>query len=211
MAFGCSLSSSRHFTAAAAFQPVLVGSMLKGNTPCDATWHACRFGRPLQSSECPGDDESRNTSPSCHAQKPDVMCMRWRPCCQVDTAGLLRAEKTRARTVAREAGREDVDTQDSQARQQDEGSGEELEEHAGEAQGEGDSDSSAKPLEMLPMGAVGHLGRADRMGIIRKTVPNERRMAVLQRLFQLAQGKSLVAFSPSRTACWAVVVGSQDG
>ncbi|CAM9262384.1 unnamed protein product [Ectocarpus fasciculatus] len=49
------------------------------------------------------------------------------------------------------------------------------------------SNASEKRLEMLPMGAVGHLGRAERLGIIRKTVPRERRMAVLQRLFHLAQ------------------------
>ncbi|CAM9330780.1 unnamed protein product [Ectocarpus sp. 13 AM-2016] len=40
---------------------------------------------------------------------------------------------------------------------------------------------------MLPMSAVEHLGSADRLEIIRKTVPRERRMAVLQRLFHLAQ------------------------
>ncbi|CAB1108283.1 unnamed protein product [Ectocarpus sp. CCAP 1310/34] len=62
--------------------------------------------------------------------------------------------------------------------------GQELEE--GEERGEA-SNASEKRLEMLPMGAVGHLGRADRLGIIRKTVPRERRMAVLQRLFHLAQ------------------------
>lgn len=45
-------------------------------------------------------------------------------------------------------------------------------------------------LEMLPMGAVGHLGRSDRLGIIRKTVPMEKRVVVLQRLFYLAQGES---------------------
>lgn len=64
--------------------------------------------------------------------------------------------------------------------------GQELEddEERGEA-----SNASEKRLEMLPMGAVGHLGRADRLEIIRKTVPRERRMAVLQRLFHLAQGE----------------------
>lgn len=49
-------------------------------------------------------------------------------------------------------------------------------------------DPSTKKLEMLPMEAVGHLGRGDRLGIIKKTVPVERRMLVLQRLFHLAQG-----------------------
>lgn len=44
-------------------------------------------------------------------------------------------------------------------------------------------------LEMLPMGAVDHLSRRDRLGIIRKTVPKERRIVVLQRLFHLAQGE----------------------
>jgi len=48
-------------------------------------------------------------------------------------------------------------------------------------------DPSTK-MEMLPMGAVDHLGRGDRLGIIKKTVPVERRMLVLQRLFHLAQG-----------------------
>lgn len=63
-----------------------------------------------------------------------------------------------------------------------------------EAEGEGGvgavdaSDPSAARLEMLPMGAVAHLSRRDRLGIIRKTVPTERRMLVLQRLFHLAQG-----------------------
>ncbi|CAM9266610.1 unnamed protein product, partial [Ectocarpus sp. 4 AP-2014] len=62
--------------------------------------------------------------------------------------------------------------------------GQELEddEERGEA-----SNASEKRLEMLPMGAVEHLGRADRLGIVRKTVPRERRKAVLQRLFHLAQ------------------------
>lgn len=58
------------------------------------------------------------------------------------------------------------------------------------------SNASEKRLEMLPMGAVGHLGRAERLGIIRKTVPRERRMAVLQRLFHLAQGEC-VEYVPS--------------
>lgn len=57
-------------------------------------------------------------------------------------------------------------------------------------EGEGGAalDPSATTLEMLPMGAVAHLSRRDRLGIIRKTVPIERRMVVLQRLFHLAQG-----------------------
>lgn len=48
---------------------------------------------------------------------------------------------------------------------------------------------SGTRLDMLPMGAVAHLSRRDRLGIIRKTVPKERRMLVLQRLFHLAQGE----------------------
>ncbi|CAM9132453.1 unnamed protein product [Scytosiphon promiscuus] len=109
---------------------------------------------------------------------------------QVDTAGLLRAEKARAGVLAREASNEDVlDTLDNQGKQ-DESSGKELEGRVGEAQGEAISDPSTKKVEMLPLGSVGHLGRADRMGIIRKTVPKERRVAVLQRLFQLAQAPS---------------------
>eukprot|EP00752_Nemacystus_decipiens_P013808 g12258.t1 len=50
---------------------------------------------------------------------------------------------------------------------------------------------SATRLEMLPMGAVGHLSRRDRLGIIRKTVPKERRIVVLQRLFHLAQAPAV--------------------
>lgn len=49
-------------------------------------------------------------------------------------------------------------------------------------------EQSAASPEMLPMAAVAHLSRRDRLGIIRKTVPTERRMVVLQRLFHLAQG-----------------------
>lgn len=52
-------------------------------------------------------------------------------------------------------------------------------------------DPGAIKLKMLPMGAVGHLGRGDQVGIIRKTVPKEKRMLVLQRLFHLAQGGCL--------------------
>lgn len=140
--------------------------------------------------------------------------MLWPACCQVDSAGLLRAEKARAQALAREANSQDVDEQHSQGRtedvagareasgqdglqialgegrQQDGGGSEELDGQEGRVQGEAASDSSGKKIEMLPMGGVGHLGRADRLGIIRKTVPKERRMAVLQRLFQLAQGES---------------------
>lgn len=58
----------------------------------------------------------------------------------------------------------------------------------GDDEGEGDLDPGAIKLEMLPMGAVGHLGRRDQLGIIRKTVAREKRMLVLQRLFHLAQG-----------------------
>lgn len=59
----------------------------------------------------------------------------------------------------------------------------------GEAGGEALSSKPSEPgLEMLPMGAVGHLSRRDRLGIIKKTVPKEKRMVVLQRLFHLAQG-----------------------
>lgn len=61
-------------------------------------------------------------------------------------------------------------------------------EEEGEAALEPSASASAPGLEMLPMGAVAHLSRQDRLGIIRKTVPKERRMVVLQRLFHLAQG-----------------------
>lgn len=50
-------------------------------------------------------------------------------------------------------------------------------------------DQGATKLEMVPMGAVGHLGRRDKLAIIRKTVAKEKRMVVLQRLFHLAQGE----------------------
>lgn len=66
--------------------------------------------------------------------------------------------------------------------------GQEEEEEDGDGVG---LDLGAKRLEMLPMGAVGHLGRRDRLDIIRKTVPKEKRMVVLQRLFHLAQGRCL--------------------
>lgn len=55
---------------------------------------------------------------------------------------------------------------------------------------EGGLGGEGERLEMLPMGAVGHLGRSDRLGIIRKTVPVEKRVVVLQRLFYLAQGEN---------------------
>lgn len=45
-------------------------------------------------------------------------------------------------------------------------------------------------VETLPMGAVGHLGRKDRVNVIRKTVPPQKRVALLHRLFYLAQGTS---------------------
>eukprot|EP00904_Undaria_pinnatifida_P011048 jgi/Undpi1/7073/HiC_scaffold_22.g09547.m1 len=51
----------------------------------------------------------------------------------------------------------------------------------------GEQDGRGERLEMLQMGLVGHLDREERLVIIRKMVPMEKRVVVLHRLFYLAQ------------------------
>lgn len=43
-------------------------------------------------------------------------------------------------------------------------------------------------VEMVPMDRISHLGRAERVTIIRQMTSQDKREAVLQRLFYLAQG-----------------------
>lgn len=57
----------------------------------------------------------------------------------------------------------------------------------------GEQDGRGERLEMLQMGLVGHLDREERLVIIRKMVPMEKRVVVLHRLFYLAQGGSCLA------------------
>lgn len=67
-------------------------------------------------------------------------------------------------------------------------------------------ESDGPETEMLQMEAVAHLGRADRLGIIRKTVPFEKRVLALQRLFFLAQGRSCCFYALLVAAAVLVVL-----